>query len=536
MRIELSVLCIIRDPVFRQITKTVLSEEMLKVQWEENGGEVPDLVKKTAPDVLIFHCSRSEDRELVRKAKQISPATEIIVVVPSFSMNLAREAIEAGAYDFIFRSVEDIERLPFILRRVQERKEFLLKSEKILGELKEKDQKIDERTHELRSSMKALSSLIDSARAINSYKDTEELLQFYVQLLSKHLYSSRTSIMLISKESHELVIRAAKGVPNEVTERTKIPMGEGIAGWVAKTGEPLFVRNIHEDQRFSASPHQLNYTSDSFISLPVISVLAIPIKVREEVLGVINLTNKENGASFSYDDFNLATVITAHMASALDNINLRDRLEKGYLDTIATLIQSIEAKDSVTAGHSERVTQYAVLIAERTKLGEECVRRLRLAGSLHDIGKIGIDERILGKKGKLSQEEMRVMQEHPVIGFEILAPLEFLKDIRTWILQHHEYYAGGGYPSGKPAKDMKLESRIITVADAFDAMTSDRPYRAARSFAAAFEELRRCAGTQFDPYIVEMLIAALAEKSVPHGGEAPRARREDSPASEMRLQ
>jgi HD-GYP domain-containing protein (c-di-GMP phosphodiesterase class II) len=312
-------------------------------------------------------------------------------------------------------------------------------------------------------------------------------------------------------------------------------MGEGISGLVAKTGEPVFVRNIREDNRFHASPFQVNYTTDSFISLPVISVLAIPIKVREEVLGVINLTNKDNGQSFSYEDFNLATVITAHMASALDNINLRDRLEKGYLDTIATLIHSIEAKDPTTAGHSERVTQVSVYIAEKLQLAEKNIKRIRLAGSLHDIGKIGIDESILRKQGKLTAEEMKMMQRHPVIGYSILAPLEFLKDVRLWILQHHEHYAGGGYPSGQPAKDMKLESRIISVADAFDAMTSDRPYRFARSVAAAMEELRRCAGTQFDPYIVEILAAALIDRNL-YRVQTPLEEQRGISGSELRIE
>jgi HD-GYP domain-containing protein (c-di-GMP phosphodiesterase class II) len=536
MKQTLSLLGILKDPVLRQMAKDVLAGEPVHIEWNENGEDAVALFRKCMADVVLLNYAPGQGKKMVRAIRDASSEAEIIVVVPGPAVDLAREAIDEGAYDFVFRTAEDIRRLPLILKRITGKRNMSKNLEQFGSELRERDQKIEERERELETSMKALASLIASARAINAYSNEGELMQHYVKLLSDNLSVTRASIMLLNRDTRELVIRASRGIPLEVVEKTRIPMGEGISGLVAKTGEPVFVRNIREDNRFQASPHQVNYTTDSFISIPVISVLAIPIKVREEVLGVINLTNKDNGQPFSYEDFNLATVITAHMASALDNINLRDRLEKGYLDTIATLIYSIEAKDPTTAGHSERVTEVSVIIAEKLELAEKNIKRIRLAGSLHDIGKIGIDESILRKQGKLTAEETKMMQRHPVIGYSILAPLEFLKDIRIWILQHHEHYAGGGYPSGKPAREMKLESRIISVADAFDAMTSDRPYRLARSVAAAIDELRRCAGTQFDPYIVEILAAALIDRNL-YSVEAPSEQRRCGEAgTELRIE
>lgn len=182
-----------------------------------------------------------------------------------------------------------------------------------------------------------------------------------------------------------------------------------------------------------------------------------------------------------------------------DNIQL--------LETIKSLALALEARDPYTLGHSEQVTAYSVAIAERMKLSREEIERIREAGLLHDIGKIGITDAILLKPDRLTAEEYDKIKEHPEIGKRILAPVRSLADKIPFIYYHHERYDGKGYPEGLKGEKIPLGARIIAVADTFQAMTSDRPYRKALSRQIAIDELNHNKGTQFDPKIVDEFLA-----------------------------
>ena len=203
--------------------------------------------------------------------------------------------------------------------------------------------------------------------------------------------------------------------------------------------------------------------------------------------------------------------IAAQAAIAIKNATLYDEQQQTYLNTIQALVTAIEASDSYTKGHSERVTRYSVEIGRRINLSSDRLQILERAAILHDIGKIGIDLSLLHKEGKLSAHDVSELQMHPVIGMKILEPIDFLKDVRTCIGQHHERYDGMGYPNRIKHSDQLLESRIIGVADAFDAMTSDRPYRKALTLDVAIVELADNSGTQFDPAIVDVFTTILEE-------------------------
>ncbi|HTP65361.1 MAG TPA: HD domain-containing phosphohydrolase [Geobacteraceae bacterium] len=189
--------------------------------------------------------------------------------------------------------------------------------------------------------------------------------------------------------------------------------------------------------------------------------------------------------------------------------NLEDKnttLEKIYMNTIHALVSATEANDSYTRGHSERVTFYSMALARKLKLSPERLEIVERAAILHDIGKIGIDLTLLHKEGNLTPEEVCDLRQHPVIGMNILEPIEFLQDVRICIGQHHERYDGLGYPNNVKAGELLLESRILAIADAFDAMTSDRPYRKPLPDRMAVKELINEAGSQFDPELVQHFV------------------------------
>jgi putative nucleotidyltransferase with HDIG domain len=185
-------------------------------------------------------------------------------------------------------------------------------------------------------------------------------------------------------------------------------------------------------------------------------------------------------------------------------------LQDVYMKTVGSLVTAIEAKDSYTKGHSERVARYAESVARELGWSEDRVQTIRYAALLHDVGKIGIAKKILGKAGKLSEEEFKVVKDHPDLGARIIKEIQFLEDVIPAVIHHHESLDGSGYLEGLVGDSIPLEARIMAVADSYDAMTSARPYRPALNIETAAKELVACSGTQFDQNVVQALLKSLS--------------------------
>jgi HD-GYP domain-containing protein (c-di-GMP phosphodiesterase class II) len=195
--------------------------------------------------------------------------------------------------------------------------------------------------------------------------------------------------------------------------------------------------------------------------------------------------------------------IASQLAVAMENARLYHEMRQLFFNTVASLSNAIDAKSPWTKGHSERVMRTSATIAENMGMSEEEVERVRLGGLLHDVGKIGIIEALLEKPAELSSDEFPPIRLHPEKGVAILEPIAQLSHVLPGILHHHEFFNGSGYPDGLAGEEIPIDARIIGVADSFDAMVADRPYRKGFSVAAAVKELVRCSGSQFDPEIVD---------------------------------
>ena len=191
------------------------------------------------------------------------------------------------------------------------------------------------------------------------------------------------------------------------------------------------------------------------------------------------------------------------------SFELYTKMRKVYLDTIRALAEAIDAKDPYTKGHSERVAKTSVALAQELNLSDREIENIEYTALLHDIGKIGIEDRILGKNSSLTNEEFNKIKEHPITGAKIIEPVDFLKNSYKAIYHHHEKYNGKGYPDGIKSEDIPILARIIAVADAYDAMGSDRPYRKKLNKDKILKELKDQSGKQFDPEVVKALISVL---------------------------
>jgi HD-GYP domain-containing protein (c-di-GMP phosphodiesterase class II) len=233
--------------------------------------------------------------------------------------------------------------------------------------------------------------------------------------------------------------------------------------------------------------------------------------LRGKPLGVVFLANYQVGHAFTPDHRNLVTELSAQAAVAIDNARLFKDREEVILLSLEALARTVDARDPYTRGHSERVTQYALMIARQMNYApgdQGAWDRMERGGRLHDIGKVGVPDAILSKSGKLTDEEFTKMKSHTTVGFNILSVLKMLTDELVIVRSHHERYDGRGYPDRKKGDQLPIFAWIVSAADAIDAMTSDRPYRKAMSLEVALDQLRQGAGTHFHPDVAEAVLDA----------------------------
>jgi HD-GYP domain-containing protein (c-di-GMP phosphodiesterase class II) len=310
----------------------------------------------------------------------------------------------------------------------------------------------------------------------------------------------RGSVMMYDEAAGALKIVAVKAPGTAAASKLVFKPGEGVAGKAFQTGQAIYVEDPQRDPRYVNAAAGDN---QPFISIPLL--------VKSKPIGVLNL--HADGAIEPFNDYNVKflNILAGEAAVMLHNLDLFDRLETFYLEMVKTLARAVDSKDQYTHEHSDRASVRARRLAKQMAVPDNEARYIEYAALLHDIGKIGIDEAILLKPGKLTPEEYEQMKKHPVIGHQILAPVKFLGPVAQMVLYHQEWYDGRGYPEGLKGEAIPLGARMVAVIDAWDAMTSDRPYRKALAREIAIDQLRKGAGTQFDPKVVEAFLKLEAQ-------------------------
>jgi len=341
-----------------------------------------------------------------------------------------------------------------------------------------------------------LKNLQEALQAATSTLDLNQVLQ---QVLAGAAKASSAQIgCLALDDSGRLVLKGGFGTDSTTAERLALGLGEAICRDVMSTGTAVVQAMEHETE--TDSP------------LNPRAVLCVPITLRGKPQGVLFLANYQVGHVFTDDHRNLVTELAAQAAVAIDNARLFKDREEVIIASLEALANAVDARDPYTRGHSDRVTQYSLMIARQMKYAPQdqgAWLRLERGGKLHDIGKIGVPDAILQKTGKLTDEEFVIMKEHPLAGFNILSGLKMLTDELVIVRSHHERYDGKGYPDRKKGDELPMFAWIVSAADAIDAMTSDRPYRKGMGLQIAVDQVRAGAGTHFHPDVAEAVLDAV---------------------------
>ena len=352
----------------------------------------------------------------------------------------------------------------------------------------------------LKTKIDEISALYQVSKTITSSLNLKRMLNLIARQVSRIMHCRICLIHLV--EGKRLILKSSYGVTAEYTDFKKdLSMRDNFAGLAVVGKKSYIIRDL------------LRYPKNAFFSTAkkhsLHSLLVIPLIEKDSVLGAMSVFDHSINA-FTEDDEEHLRLFAGQVTVAIENARLLEETKQNYLNVMNLLASVIDAKDSYTEDHSQKVARFAMGVANELGINGQLREDIKYASFLHDIGKINIDASILQKPGPLTKEEWTKMREHPRTASKIISKAGFLDALIPIILYHHVRYAGGGYPvCSRKGSDIPIGSRILAVTDAYEAMTSDRPYRKGMTKKEAMQELKRCSGTQFDPEVVRAFLKYL---------------------------
>lgn len=352
------------------------------------------------------------------------------------------------------------------------------------------------------------SILSNVSRVVSSSLDMDKVSDLVLRESMKALKADNASLFLLDEVNKHLALAKARGFSGDEIDNIKLfGSWEVIKDQLVTKKKSLIVNDVHTNPIFRTK--RLPFSHEK---IPVKSFLAVPLMKDGSILGALIVSNRKRpGHLFTNEDRRLLVALSNHISIALLNAKLYQRMKNLFISTVKSLVRAIDAKDRYTSGHSERVMKYSLAIGKELKLDDERLENLRLSSLLHDVGKIGIKEKILYKPSNLSISERSQIMAHPSIGVNIVGTIDDSDKIINGIAQHHERFDGKGYPNGLKGTHISMEGRIIAVADTFDALTTNRPYQKGYSTKEAFFEIKRGSGTQFDPKVMKAFLLSFSK-------------------------
>ncbi len=461
------------EDIIRDLCNHILSAEGYQVTVASNGTTALEEFGRTDMDLMISDIKMPgmDGLELFERVKQLNPDIVTVFITGHGTLDTAIESLMRGVDGFVLKPFTQEELLGTVDRAVTRSR---LQKENIR--------------------LKALIPLFEISKLLVTEIDLAHLFKIITEVLMQEFCADRVSLMLIDEVSGDLIIRASHGLSAEMAQEARRKSGEGVSGLVLKYRKPLIISaGKHPDEEVMATINLENMPASS---------MSVPLIGKNKMFGVLNVS-KFSGSPFTTSDLQIALILSSQVVTAMENASLFEDLRENYFRTVQALVAAVEAKDPYTRWHSTNVAKYAVAIARDIGMTPPQLEEMHIAAILHDVGKIGISERIISKPDPLNREEFDIMKDHPAHGIRILEPIGFAPEIINAIYQHHERYDGKGYPQGLAGESITLAARVLNVADTIDAMVSERPYRGTISSQGVLRELERESGLQFDPKVAQ---------------------------------
>jgi response regulator RpfG family c-di-GMP phosphodiesterase len=484
------VLVVDDEKVIREILSEFLTMEGYVVRSVEDGERALTELRTRPYDLVIsdLKMPRLSGLQLLEKITEENINVLTVIMTGFGTVETAIEAMKKGAYDYILKPFK-VEEVIHVVQRGLYRQQLQAENIRLREAL------TIYRVSEAIATSLEIDRILDVILHAAILESDADVATLHLEDPGTGRYEERIKVV---HEGHDLPSGIAPPTPQ---------FPEILASF--RDGTPVVAHGIRAHRFFTDAG-----------SSQLVSFISVPLQVATRVIGVLNVFSFTRGKKFDEGHRKMLSVLASRAATAIENARLYDdlrvkndalrraniSLEDNFQQTVAGFAQALEESDMYTRGHSERVALYAELLARGLTLPDDEVRRVVKAGVMHDIGKIGIRYDMLNKPGKLSPEEVRTFREHPEKGKRILEPVPCMHGLIDGCWCHHEWFDGGGYPRGLMGQNIPLVGRIVAVADAYDAMTSDRAYRRALPHAVAIAEIERCAGTQFDPELAELFL------------------------------
>jgi putative nucleotidyltransferase with HDIG domain len=453
-----------------------LEKNAYEVFAARDGRQAVDILTENNIDLVLTDIKMPgmSGVDLLKWVKERNKALPVLITTGYPTLDTAIEALKLGAFDYLTK--------PFHLEEIGEKIKRALESKRL---------------EEENLVFSKLVSLHEVTKVLASTHQLRELNHLFLD------YSSRMShadggALLFTDSSSKLRIVESSSAPFDVKFWQRGFFRDG-ARWVVEKEDPL----VAEEN--AALPSGVESTLPPELK----SCIFFPLKTPKRILGVLTLVRNREREAFSNVDLEIVNVLASQASISIENVRLYQSIRDNYLKTILAFALAVEAKDRYTHGHSENVMKYTVALAKQLGMSDSEVEHVKYAGLLHDIGKIGVSEAILNKPSRLTDGEFREIKKHPELGARIIADVPFLKTLVPEVQHHHEFYDGRGYPEGLSGEDIPFGARILGVADAFEAMTSDRPYRKSLSLETAVGILKEQKSKQFDPRVVDAFLAVI---------------------------
>ena len=486
MDTELSILIVDDEKpileIFRQYLEATTNHTVFTAG---NGSEALEIVHNQKIDCCFMDLSMPimDGIELAKHIHHHDNTIPMAVMTGYPTIDNAIKTLKNGVVDFLTKPV-DMAQIPLTINRMM-REKSLLAQNILLQEQAQRNESLLKINAELQEKINDVEIMNLILQKLNQVGNSKNLFKMLVQLCGQitpcdeaHcviLYSDTNGYTTLSSylKNQEQPVESVDAIINKIIES------------VARDSMPIVVKSEGGggDQ-----------------------TMGIPLKIRENLFGALVLLIHNNDVTFEEKDLYFMNFIAEKAAYIIENLALYENIFENLFATLYAFVETIEARDSYTKQHSIRVSSYAINIAKTMGCSREDQDKLNVAGSLHDIGKIGIPDNILLKPGRLTDEEYEIIKKHPVIASNIIGHFGMWVEERSIIRHHHERYDGGGYPDGLKGEKIPLLSRILSVADVYDALTTDRSYRKKMPVEKALQIIQESSGTQFDPKIVEIFM------------------------------